>query len=45
MSVSKHAYEPEKCDGQKCVGDCDFCDKAEESEGDRRDKHESALPV
>jgi len=32
MSVSKHAYEPEKCDGQKCVGDCDFCDKAEESE-------------
>ena len=32
MSVSKWAYEPEKCDGQKCVGDCDFCDKAEESE-------------
>lgn len=35
MSCSKWAYEPEKCDGQMCVGDCDFCDKAEESEKDR----------
>ena len=23
MSVSKWAYEAEKCDGQPCVGDCD----------------------
>ena len=26
MSVSKWAYEPEKCDGKPCVGDCDYCD-------------------
>lgn len=25
MSVSKWAYEPDKCDGDYCVGDCDFC--------------------
>ena len=25
MSVSKWAYEPEKCDGQPCVGECDLC--------------------
>ena len=25
MSVSKWNYEPEKCEGQPCVGDCDFC--------------------
>ena len=29
MSVSKWAYEPEKCDGDFCPGDCDFCHKAE----------------
>lgn len=23
MSVSKWAYEPNKCDGKPCVGDCD----------------------
>ena len=27
MSVSKWAYTPEKCDGDICVGDCDFCPK------------------
>lgn len=32
MSVSKWAYEPEKCDGDYCVGDCDFCHKAEGDE-------------
>ena len=26
MSVSKWAYEPEKCDGTPCPGDCDECD-------------------
>lgn len=28
MSVSKWAYEPDKCDGDICVGDCDLCSKA-----------------
>ena len=32
MSVSRWAYEPEKCDGDFCCGDCDFCPKAEEEE-------------
>lgn len=27
MSVSKWSYEPEKCDGDFCIGDCDFCPK------------------
>lgn len=30
MSVSKWAYDPEKCDGDFCVGDCDLCPKAED---------------
>ena len=25
MSVSKWAYEPTKCDGHYCPGDCDLC--------------------
>ena len=29
MSVSKWAYEPLMCEGDYCVGDCDFCSKAE----------------
>lgn len=28
MSVSKWAYEPQKCDGDFCIGDCDLCSKA-----------------
>ena len=32
MSVSKWAYEPEKCDYDFCPGDCDFCHKAEGEE-------------
>lgn len=32
MSVSKWAYEPEKCDGAPCVGDCDLCSKAWETQ-------------
>ena len=28
MSVSKWAYEPDKCDGDFCIGDCDKCGKA-----------------
>lgn len=30
MSCSKWAYEPEKCDYDYCVGDCDFCHKADD---------------
>lgn len=30
MSVSLWAYEPEKCDGEPCCGDCDKCKKADE---------------
>ena len=29
MAVSKWAYEPWKCDGEFCIGDCDLCYKAE----------------
>ena len=29
MSVSKWAYESDKCDGGYCIGDCDKCMKAE----------------
>ena len=27
MSVSKWAYDPDYCDGDICVGDCDYCNK------------------
>ena len=30
MSVSKWSYEPAKCDGDYCPGDCDLCGKADE---------------
>lgn len=26
MSVSKWAYDPKKCDGRPCCGDCDMCE-------------------
>lgn len=28
MSVSKWGYDPKKCDGDICMGDCDYCTKA-----------------
>lgn len=31
MSVNKWAYEPKKCDGDFCIGDCDLCGKANNS--------------
>ena len=34
MSVSKWAYEPTKCDGHYCPGECDMCSLAEEDEDD-----------
>lgn len=30
MSVNLWAYEPEKCDGQYCCGDCDLCHKTDD---------------
>ena len=27
MSISKWAYVPERCDGDVCCGDCDYCPK------------------
>ena len=30
MSVSKWAYSSDKCDGDYCPGDCDYCEKAED---------------
>ena len=38
MSVSKWNYEPSKCDGQPCAGDCDFCDKTCEEWDDLMNK-------
>lgn len=37
MSCSKWAYEPSKCDGDYCCGDCDECYKAEEEAEDEGD--------
>lgn len=34
MSVSKYKYDPTKCDGKPCIGDCDLCSNNEiESDG------------
>jgi hypothetical protein len=35
MSISKWAYDPDKCDGDFCCGDCDRCQKAEDDDFDR----------
>lgn len=32
MSCSKWAYDPEKCDGDFCPGDCDICSKADDED-------------
>ena len=35
MSVRLYAYEPWKCDGEFCIGDCNLCYKAQiEADGD-----------
>lgn len=38
MSISKWAYDPDKCDGDYCCGDCDYCPKGEEVDGGRQHK-------
>lgn len=37
MSVSKWAYEPKKCDGQFCCGDCEFCELANDTDEEEDD--------
>lgn len=32
MSVSKWAYDPDRCDGDFCPGDCDDCHKKEDED-------------
>lgn len=32
MSVSKWNYDPDKCDGQPCIGDCDLCNREVEQD-------------
>lgn len=32
MGIHTWAYEPEKCDGEPCICNCDHCPKAKESE-------------
>lgn len=32
MGVHTWAYDPERCDGEPCICNCDRCPKAEESE-------------
>ena len=38
MSCDMWAYEPDKCDGQPCPGDCDFCSRAEQGEDEDEDE-------
>ena len=34
MSVSKWSYDPTKCDGHYCPGECDLCSLTEERKED-----------
>ena len=50
MSCDKWAYEPSRCDGNYCVGDCDFCKLKDKEEmldemGWRDGKYEEALEM
>lgn len=40
MSVSKWAYDPERCDGQSCCGDCDRCSRWRDQAKDDREEAE-----
>ena len=42
MSVSKWAYDPDRCDGQPCPGDCDFCHLWQDG-GDDEDEEREIL--
>ena len=43
MSVSKWAYSPDKCDGDYCPGDCDYCKKADEEKTEENISIEDAI--
>ena len=32
MSVSLWRYDPEKCDGKPCCGDCDLCKEEDDDD-------------
>ena len=48
MSVSKPMYDPKKCDGQPCPGDCDLCSLwqlwEDEEEPAMTDKQKKSTP-
>ena len=37
MSTDKWAYSPERCEGQDCPGDCDFCELWKDDEQEERE--------
>ena len=39
MSVNKWAYDPEKCEGRFCCGDCDYCDSEDKDVTDYLMEH------
>lgn len=46
MSVHRWAYDPDKCDGNPCPGDCDCCPKAEDDVVDEEvDDERQAMAV
>lgn len=55
MSVFKWAYDPDYCDGDICIGDCDYCRKivtmyydaieACKKELERREAHEMFMSL
>ena len=40
MSCDKWAYDPERCEGHLCPGDCDFCELWNEDLLDEEDEKE-----
>ena len=42
MSVSKWAYSPDRCDGNFCIGDCDWCRTNPDRDSDCDDREDEA---
>ena len=42
MSIFRWAYDEEKCEGDFCCGDCDYCRKAEQKNEDEGEEDERA---
>jgi hypothetical protein len=38
MSIKLWAYDPDKCDGDYCPGNCDCCSKRDEHEEEEDDE-------